>query len=260
MCICLPHSRCWEGRWTSSHNAARAAGASLRIDVVKTALARIVDELGIQGFEGAQLQIGVHTFSNNFTTVLQPTTNLSSVKSALNSIDLSGDVGEGGTDFYSVLNSTRSKVGKSKSGLSASNRKKFIMFVTDGISSNVGYTSDPSNIFAAHPGYRYYSPFYNGNAAFSMQGFDPAACRQIKDRDVTLFTLNVRYIIPTVGTDNDPRFSEIGQNLKPDIQQHMQECATSSEHAMWADTPAEIDKALEQFVDTLTTDVLRIGS
>ena len=237
--------------------ASRSAGATLRIDLVKDTVSKLIDDLTNAGFDGSQLQIGIYSFSNTFKTVRQPTTNVASAKTALAALDMTHEKGEGGTDFYTALSSARSRVGKSGSGLNATSRKKFIVLVSDGVASNVSYTDD-ENVFGPNPGYRFYSPFYNGNSSFSMQGFDPNACKQIKDRNVTLFTLNVRYIIPTVGTDNDGRFSQIGSYLKPDIQAHMEDCATSPQHALWADTPADMDRARKELIEVLASDILRL--
>jgi hypothetical protein len=244
--------------FTDTTGAARAAGATLRIDVVSAAIASIIDDLEVQGFSGQQLSIAVHTFSNSLKAPQSATTDMARIRAALAGVSLDSTAGEGGTMFYNALDRVRRIVGTSGDASSANRRKKFVILFTDGVASNVSHTVDPA--FSEAPGFRFFNPVYNGNGAFAMQGFDPSACEPIKRNDVTITTLNVRYVVPHVSTDDDGRFNEIERFLAPNIAQNMERCATSPEFALWADTPADIRKALEEIAVLLATATVRISS
>lgn len=263
-CAFACHVPAGSAYWTNTHDAARAAGARLRIDVVKEAIGEMVDDLAAAGFSGSQLSLALHTFSNNVQTEYAPGTDIATFKSRLANIDTIAANGEGGTNFHQVMNQIETKVPNNGTGSSASSRKVFVVFVTDGVATNIAYDRyGPSGIeFEADPDFVPYAPQFNGSGAWAMQGFDPGVCNDLKnDKHATLMTLNVRYIIPTVGTDNDPRFSEIGSGLAADIGTHMRQCASDPSLALWADTPDEIHDAMDKIREQVTKTLrLRLAS
>lgn len=246
-----------ESAWPSSHIAARNAGAELRIDTLKDATEQMVTDLKTQGLEGRELKFALHTFSNSVTTVMSANDDLDLVISRIGNIDLDNQNFQGGTNFERTFEQLERAIGTSGDGSSESRPKRYVLFMTDGVETNIRYNDSllPSDYAEA-------DPFYTRAAgAWGFEGFEASVCDNLKNRNkVNLFTLNARYNVPTVGTDGDTRFTYIGNTLVPQIQDSMRACASTPDNAYWADTPASINDAVETFKDVLTTKALRLSS
>lgn len=247
--------------WRSTIGEARSAGATLRIDAVKAAIGTMLDDLAANNLSGNSLRVSIHTFSNRLTTRLQPTTNATDIRKAVAQIELDGSEGQTGTNFSAALSALQAKLPVSGDGSSAKSRKVYAVLLTDGVATNVMYKSGVNGEYTDDPAFAWYSPVYNGNGAWAMQGFDPAACTGIKTvKKAELMTLNIRYTIPKVGTDNDGRFNEIGTHLAPKIATNMETCASAPDYALWADTPASIHDAMSKLAGMLGSSTLRLAN
>jgi Flp pilus assembly protein TadG len=239
--------------------SARAAGATLRIDVVRDAIGLMVDEFEAQGVSGSRLRLVLHTFSNTVTTHIPATTDLVNFRAGLSTLDMNGEDLEGGTDFTAALNTLESQIGNSGSGFGPGDREKIVLLVTDGVATNTVLDSNSWVGVDYNRNFTAFSPQYFGNQPYPTQGFNPRDCDRLKNRrKVKMATLNVRYVIPTVGTDNDPRFSEIEKFLLPDIEEHMRQCASEPSLAMWADSPETILSVMKTLATELTGGDLRL--
>ncbi len=84
-----------------------------------------------------------------------------------------------------------------------------------------------------------------------VQSFDPNACSAVKNKGYTLMTLNTTYIVPasnlrsSSSTLNDV-FDYIKAYLLTTISSNLSACATSSTYAYSANTPSEINAAVQQ--------------
>lgn len=246
--------------FSDTHIAARNAGATLRIDAVKSATADIIDYLETKA-SGDLLQVAVHTFSNSLDTVQTPTTDLNRVRTRLNGLELTNQNYEGGTNFHEVMRNLRTAVGRSGDGSTPSDRRKTVVLITDGVATNIRYDSAVPDIGTADPRFVAYAPVMNGapGDVWSSQGFDGSICRDMKDRDeVTLMTLNVEYVIPTVGTDGDTRFDQIRTILKPNIRSSLQGCASVPALSQVVGNSADIDDALMDLFQNLEAYNLRL--
>lgn len=244
--------------FTDTHITARNAGAELRIDVVKRASMELVDRLAAEGY-GDLMSVAVHTFSNTLETIQPASTDLNLARNALNAIELTNELNEGGTGFDQSIDQLESVVGISGDGSRATARRKSVILVTDGVATNVRYNM--ATTWSSDPAFRAFSPVINGapGGYFTSQGLDDRICRDLKDRnEATVITLNVEYVIPTVGTDGDTRFSQIESVLKPDIERHMQDCASSPALARTANDPAEIRAAMAELLQNLQAYTLRL--
>jgi Flp pilus assembly protein TadG len=258
-CAFACHSPTGQTGFTSTVTAARSAGAKLRIDVVREAIDSIVDDFEAKGITGAQLSLALHTFSNTRKTLVSPTTNTNLFRDGLDGLDLDNSDMEGGTNFPVALSSLQSDMDVSGGGSGPSDRQIFVVLVTDGVATNARNRANIAESFDADPAFVAFMPQYNGSGMFAMQGFDPDDCYGIKaNRKATMMTLNVRYITPTVGTDNDSRFQEIENYLVDDIQGHMQQCASAPNYALWADSADEIHAAMEKIAELISTGALRL--
>lgn len=244
--------------FVDTHIDARNAGATLRIDVVKRAAIELVDRLEAEGY-GDLMRVAVHTFSNTLETAQVATTDMNAARTALNTVELTNALNEGGTGFDQSIDQLETAVGISGDGSRADTSRKTVILITDGVATNVQY--DLTNTWIADPAFRAFTPVINGSPGgyFTSQGFDDRICRDLKDRnEATVITLNVEYVIPTVGTDGDARFAEIERILKPDIQQHMEDCASSPSLAKSANNPAEIRAAMTELLQNLKAYNLRL--
>lgn len=242
--------------WPNSIHDARAAGARLRIDVVRSATIDLIDNLQALGL-GDSLRVGIHTFSNSLQTVVPATSDLDQVRNGLSSIDLAAVWGQGGTDFAEALSSVHAHMGASGSGMSANDRIKTLVVMTDGVSTNLQYDKNGWDQVDADPNYTPSEPRI-GTGAWAMQGFDERACEPLKREGINIMTVNVEYVIPTVGTSNDDRFEQIGQILKPDIGRKMERCASRRAFAMRANDPRQIERAMDDVLENLEAYTLRL--
>lgn len=244
-----------ESLWPSSHITTRNAGAELRIDTLKNATEKMVNDLKAEGLEGRELKFAIHTFSNSLTTVTGPTSDLDLVMSRIRSIDLNNQEFQGGTNFERTFSQLDRSISNSSDGSTETRPKRYILFMTDGVETNIRFNSSllPSE-------WAEVDPFYARAAGyFESDGFDASVCDTLKNtKNINLFTLNARYNIPTVGTDNDTRFAYIGNTLVPQIEDEMRACASTPDNAYWADTPANIDDAVQAFKEVLSSKALRL--
>lgn len=246
--------------YSDTHIMARDAGAQLRIDVVKNAASNLVSNLQAEGY-GDLLSVAVHTFSNSLETVQPATTDLAQVQTALSTVELSNALYAGGTGFDQAIDQLETEVGISGDGSRANARRKSVILVTDGVATNIQFDLAGTNVGTENPAFRAFNPVINGAPGgwFTSQGFDDRLCRDLKTRNgATVITLNVEYVIPTVGTDGDTRFSQIDAVLKPDIERHMQDCASSPTLARTANDPAEIRAAMTDLLQNLKAYNLRL--
>ena len=146
--------------FSSTIGDARAAGATLRIDVIRDAVDGFVENIANSSISGNVL-VGLHTFSNSLTSLVAPTNDLSSVRTALAGVDLANDWQQGGTSFDHSLQMLSSAVGVSGAGYNSSNARKVIILITDGVATNVKYENGstyPQPDIAADPNFVNFSP------------------------------------------------------------------------------------------------------
>lgn len=246
--------------YVDTHIDARNAGATLRIDVVKRATAELINRLEAEGY-GDLVRVAVHTFSNTLETVQTATTDMNAARTALNSVELTNKLYEGGTGFNQSIDQLETAVGISGDGSRASESRKTVILISDGVATNIRFDPTGPNVGTADPAFRAFAPVINGSPGewFTSQGFDDRLCDDLKQRnEATVVTLNVEYVIPTVGTDDDTRFSEIESVLKPDIKRYMEDCASSPALAKSANNPAEIYAAMSDLLQNLEAYSLRL--
>ena len=84
-----------------------------------------------------------------------------------------------------------------------------------------------------------------------IQSFDPTACNSIKSKGYTLMTLNTKYIVPPSNLQSSSAtlnsvFDFVKTYLASSIASNLSSCATSSSYAYAADSPSEINTAVQQ--------------
>ncbi|MDX1716686.1 MAG: VWA domain-containing protein [Anderseniella sp.] len=238
---------------TQAHNA----GARLRIDVVRDELRELVNKLDLARNLGNR--VAIHTFSNTMQTQIEPTGDAAQVNAALQNVRLASDWFQGGTDYAEALQALATKLESDASR--DRNRDRIVIILTDGVASNVRYDQPATDFWGTDPNFTVFNPVFNGDGTtpMSMQGFDERHCSALKNRGLsTVYVINTEYVIPTVGTDDDTRFSEIEANLKGNINRQLQRCASKDEYAFQAGDARELDDAIKEIIRLLELNTLRL--
>lgn len=251
---------------TDTVTTARNAGATLRIDVVKSAIssmltkAKSVQTSTASAGYGSRIRIGLYTLSNTLTKQYALSYDIASAQTALSSIDIDYSANETGTNFHTAFTSLASAGFIAGDGKSASTPKTFIILMTDGIedsatqkvtttstTKNGKTTTTTSSSLTRDTSFTNYSPYYRDTSHgfnWDIQGFDPSLCTSLKSAGFNLMTLNIEYLIPSEES-SETRFAYIKSNLKSNIQTNMVSCASNSTWALYASTSADIATATE---------------
>jgi Flp pilus assembly protein TadG len=248
--------------WISTRDSLRAAGATLRIDVIRDAVRDALNGLDPALIASGEVTIALHTFSNTFRTVLPPSSDISAIQTTLDTVDLIGEEFETGTNFHQALQQASDQIRVGGDGFTVDSPKVMTVLLTDGVSSNVRYNAAAATEQEADPNFIEFAPNFGGSLAFAMQGFDPIACDPLKTtNDATMMTVNIEYIEPVVGTDDDPRFSQIANSIAPDIERNLERCASASDLSFEASSPVEIRDALGEAIEAVNDIInLRVSS
>lgn len=229
---------------------ARALGVQLRIDVVRDVMKDMFS--GVQSRNLGQLaKSAIYTMSNSLTTKLEATADFNQLNDALDDITLDNAWGGGGTNFDWTLDRLERTIGVSGDGSSASNPKKAVFVITDGVTTNFTYSQSGTHQSRADPNYRNFAPTIGQqNTPHSIQGFNPNACRDLKrNNNVDVYTINLEYFTPANSqNDSDTRFYDIERLLLDSVDEHLEECASTPENALKANSPDEILEAVNTLV------------
>lgn len=239
--------------WQSTIEDVRDLGVKLRIDVVKDSVKTILNTLDAENL-GVQVKTAIYTLSNNLVTHQSLTTDISQATQAVDDIELAGDWGTGGTSFDYALNQLENQIGSSGNAATQSSAKRIVVLVSDGVATNIKYDQASADDVIADNNFKTYNPVFNGTPgnAWNLQGFNPKACDDIKTlKKAEVYTINVEYKIPTVGTDDDIRFKTIEDELKPKIYDNMKQCATSEDNFFLADSPSEIQESFNSIIEDI---------
>lgn len=250
---------------TDTVTTARNAGATLRLDVIKSAIstmltkaASIQSTMTANGY-GSRIRIGLYTLSNTLTKQYALSYDIASAKTALASIDIDYSASQTGTNFHTAFTSLASAGFIAGDGKTSSTPKTFVILMTDGIedsatqkvttsssTKNGKMTTTTSSSLIRDSNFTDYSPYYRDTSHgfnWDIQGFDPSLCSALKSSGINLMTLNVEYLIPS-SESTETRFAYIKSYLKSSIQTNMASCASSSSWALYASTSADIATAV----------------
>lgn len=251
---------------TDTVTTARNAGATLRIDVVKSAIstmltkAKTVQASTTAAGYGSRIRIGLYTLSNTLTKQHALSYDISAAQTAASAIEIDYSASQTGTNFHTAFSTLASAGFIAGDGKSASTPKTFIILMTDGIedsatqkvtttstTKNGKTTTTTSSSLTRDANFTDYSPYYRDTSHgfnWDIQGFDPSLCTALKTAGINLMTLNIEYLIPSEES-SETRFAYIKSTLKSSIQTNMASCATTSSWALYASTSADIVTATE---------------
>ena len=226
---------------------AHAAGATLRIDVAKAAVAAEIDKLKDRQGGLGQIRVAIYTLSNSLTNVFALSSDLTGAINAAKAVDLVNEQYQAGTNTTYSLGQLKDLLSVTGNGATSSSPRGVVMLLTDGVQNSIQVINPTGTVqsYVRDPNFVDISPQYVDNSLMTVQAFDPSVCGPVKGLGYTFMTMNVQYLIPSIAPDsNDGRFTWIQTNLSANIASNMQSCATSADMSMSASNPKDITDAV----------------
>jgi Flp pilus assembly protein TadG len=233
---------------------ARASGATLRIDVVRSAVSTALSAIPSNG----NTRVALYTFSNSLKTIFPLSSNISAAIAAANTIDLTSDVSQGGTNVSYPLTQLNSLLAAAGNGLSLTQPSGIVMLVTDGVEDSAlgqyaNGTSLPVN-WVMDPNFLSYPPQTVSSAFQTIQGMNPSSCTPIKSKGYTMMTLDVQYLTPSIQPDaSESRYQYIGNTLAPSIASNMASCASMPSSSFIATSSSQINQSVRNMFVAATS-------
>ncbi len=244
---------------TGTTDLARSKGATLRIDVAKNAVVSALNQI-INSSNANRFQVAVYTMSSKFTNVYALSSNLSGAVTAVKALDVTTLNQDGGTNTTYALNTLGNALAGDGDGLTSATAQGFVMLITDGVQdSDWKVQSGSSWADGYDSNFSPYSPCNQSNCKkltgfavpIYIQSFNPSACALLKSKGYTMMTLNTTYLVPpqnlrSSSTTLNEVFDYVQNYLQSSISSNLSNCATSSTFAYSANTPSEINAAVQQ--------------
>lgn len=243
---------------TNTTDTARNKGATLRIDVAKNAVVTALKQIIAAG-NATRFQVSVWTMSTQFNNVFT-LGKVADAISVVQGLDITDNQKDGGTNTTYSLKSLGNTLNTDGNGLTSATAQGFVMLITDGVQdSDMKVKSGSSWVDGYDTNFVPYSPCQNPNCksltGFSVpiviQAFDPTACTPIKNKGYTLMTLNTKYIVPPSNLQStsptlNSVFDFVKTYLASSIASNLASCASAPSYAYAADSPSEINTAVQQ--------------
>lgn len=224
----------------------RQTNATLRIDVVKGAIRKFLQDMDASGYAADQVRVSIDVMGNDITQIVAPTTDLNAALNAVDQIDLS-EIYRGTNISYS-LNQFANEIGPSGDGSMPSQRTSFVVLATDGIENSTdGHIIQPGvldQIFR-DPNFADTSPQLGVTADETVQTIDGNACDSLKAQGQTVLVAHIQYLVPTIGS-GDARYAFIQNDLLDKSAQSLSQCASSADFAFMAKASSEIEPVFDQ--------------
>lgn len=249
--------------WGGNDNLAqaRSSGATMRIDVAKNAIKRILQDLKSMAHSDL-IEIGLYTFSNTLMTVEAGTTSLDSAISSVDMIDLTNKEYQGGSNIGYSTKQLADSSKTSGNGFRPDDRIVFTVVLTDGLEDDSMLYLKGGGLFdyMTDPNFKITSPSWLDSANVRTQVMGVEGCQALKSKQHTVLTLELAYIVPKVGIGgslHSNRFNYI-QSIRPDITAKFNTCASKPSYAWKANSPEEIMAAADAIKQSIANGQLRL--
>lgn len=280
-CVLACHTAS-QGNTEQTANCATSPKITLRLDVAKQAIVDAINTLPVDG----SVQVAIYRMSNQLTNVvpLTPILGASSVATievavvgdgagctpAHTGIQLGSAYGEGGTNITYSLQQLQSQLPASGNGTTPASPLGFVVLLTDGVQDNLQSGVPNFTNFLPWNGtwHNYYSPTQTvSELTWILEGMDGSKCAGIKSLGYQFYTLYVNYVIPPVTAQASPNaayqsplhnngfpsmFTYVNNTLIPQIPTNMQNCASSAGNYFSANTPSQIETAMQNIFKGIT--------
>ncbi|MDD9911368.1 MAG: pilus assembly protein TadG-related protein [Ahrensia sp.] len=246
------------GQPPSKYQRSRDAGATMRIDVARTAAIAGIDHVEETANRPEQVTFSIHTFDNVPTEVVPVNdpqkADLDYIRTRIQNDVMMNNL-MGGTNIELALQDIAPKVPASGSGRTPDDRVQYVIVLTDGVESAQARTSagwvfhedavvnNPYQIYAGHEGN--YALRTNANG-----------CQALEGKNVRKYFIYTEYLAPEYGALNSndvQRFGFIRDTLFDIIPQRFADCTGDPNNVIRATTPEEIDDAFRRILGKLTS-------
>ena len=219
-----------------------ARGVTMRLDVVKGAIAAMIDDFKSAALLPDQYRMSIYGFNNNVYNILPATTSYDTVKAK--ALVIEGTTA-GTNSTYSLRNLANS-LPEAGDGSSVDSRQRFVVIFTDGSTNDVYWNGSD---FVRDPYFTRFSPSTTDTCCWYTQGFNPADCDPFKAKKAAVMTMNTIYVIRP--EEQDSRSLFIKNTLLDKIETNLEKCASQSEFAFQANNAAQIKAATKALAKTL---------
>jgi Flp pilus assembly protein TadG len=246
-----------EARGRSKYDKARAAGADMRIDVVRDAAISAVELSDTNSEFDDQVTFGIYKFSNELTEVLSGSSNQASninhVKAKLrNGIQM--DMTNGGTNIENAIKSLSGNLPQSGSGLNENDRIQYVIVLTDGVESGQAWTRSRGWFKHGSTRENYPSKAYARHEV--NYALNSTACKSLQDKEISTYVIYTEYLEPVFGHFGDhdkERFGFVTSELFPIIPDRFADCTGDPDKVVRASTPEEIERTMGEIVSGLSS-------
>lgn len=199
---------CHQGGPNERPQAARNAGAKLRIDVVKDAIRNVITEIKSKRPASGTVRISLYVFSKTMVTLSAPTTDLDVAYANAAKIDLVS--GTGGSSYISnTLKDLASKLSVAGDGSSANSRQSYVVFLSDGIDDSATTIVDAQGNWAGFDMVRgstwvNTTPIKQASDKSWMQAFSPQGCTTMKANKHKVLSIQIKYLLAAMRPPPEP--------------------------------------------------------
>ena len=209
-----------------NYHIAHANGVSLRIDVLRTATQDMLGMARDTATATNQYRASIYTFENNIQQIAPLSANLNDVIAQANGIELgypkTMDGGNNGSsELNTALNQINAVVPTPGTGLSESDRQRFVFFVSDGLNDTSAWWCTWTHCTSA---------------------VDLGVCQALKSRGVRIAVLYTTYL----PMPNEAAWQLLVQPYAADIPAKMRACASSPDLFFEVGTDGHIGDAMKK--------------
>jgi Flp pilus assembly protein TadG len=209
------------------YKLAKTLGVTMRIDVLRTATQQLMDTAKTTAVVSNQFRMAIYTFGTSakklgLTTVQDPTTNLSTAKTAAAAIDLmtipyQNYQSDTLTNFGDVLTDMDGTIPTPGTGATSSSPQRYLFFVSDGVTDRIN--GSPG---CAQPVTNGTDPQTGKSYVRCQEPLNTKFCDTIKKRGVKIAVLYTTYLpLPT-----NPWYMKYIDPFSDQIGPSMQSCAS----------------------------------
>lgn len=230
--------------------AVRATGARTRIDIVRDAVRKFIDDLKLERVSMDQVRISIHLFSNDIHEIFASSTDLDAAYAAAANIELLGYPAFGSNSAYAIsrLNSAIPAGGQ---GFLDTDRKSYVVLLSDGIEDS-RYQPDPAVAETLDPNFLNTAPYYIASFGTErLQTIEAASCAPIKANKHNMMTAHVEYLVPPAAAGATDRFDFIRDNLIDKSIAEYEACASSPSMAYKASESIDIEPMFGQILNEI---------
>lgn len=230
----------------SNYNQVRATHATLRIDVVREAIRKFLQDTLAGGYKADQVRVSIDLMGNDITPLVAASTNINAALNQLDQIDLN-QIYRGTNIAYSVQQ-LANKLGHGGDGSSPSNRMSFVVLASDGIENSTdGHITSPGvlDTLFRDPNFADTGPQTRVTADETVQTIEGNACDPLKTLGHSVLVAHIQYLVPSVG-GADARYTFIKNQLLDKSEKSLSDCASSPDFAFMAKDSSEIEPVFDK--------------